>query len=137
MPLGKGISGLLSAVQDRIEVAGHGPTWRVTGGSFASALEFAQEAFDEPAVLARETSGRWWPRVTLTVTTDAALAATAPPLDELAHPPVPVQPGPARDAADPDHEPAFLVSLDEIFDRQEALRVAQHEALPRQRAAGG
>ena len=133
MPLGKGISGLLSAVQDRIEVSGHGPTWRVTGGSFESALDFAREAFEEPAVLARETSGRWWPRVTLTVTTDPALAADAPPLEELAHPPVPVQPGPAHEEREPGAEPAFLFSLDEIFDRQEAQR-AQREALPRQRA---
>ena len=128
MPLGNGISGFLSAVQDRIEVSGETPTWRVTGGSFESALAYAREAFEDPVVLARETAGRWWPRVTLTVTTDPAAAASAPPLEELAHPPVPEQPGPVAG-----QEPVFLLSLDDIFDRQEALR-AQRDALPRQRA---
>ena len=72
---------MFEAIPERIEVSGHQPTWRVTGGSFESALDFAREAFGASAVLAREDRGRWWPRVTLTVTVDPALVATAPPLE--------------------------------------------------------
>ena len=32
MPLGKGIAEVFGAIPDRIEVSGHEPTWKVTGG---------------------------------------------------------------------------------------------------------
>ena len=72
---------MFEAIPERIEVSGHEPTWRVTGGSFESALAFARDAFGGSVVVAREDRGRWWPRVTLTVTVNPALVATAPPLD--------------------------------------------------------
>ena len=72
---------MFEAIPERIEVSGHQPTWRVTGGSFESALDFARDAFGASTVVAREDRGRWWPRVTLTVTVDPALVATAPPLE--------------------------------------------------------
>lgn len=84
MPLGQGITEMWQAVQDRIEVSGHGRTWRVTAGSFDSALAYARERFNEPAVVSRSDRGRWWPRVTLTVTTDPTAAVSAPPLERLA-----------------------------------------------------
>ena len=62
------------------------PTWEVTGGSFESAASYAQDAFDDPVVVDRRDRSRWWPRVTLTVTTDPELAATAPPLESLFDP---------------------------------------------------
>ena len=80
MPLGRGIVEVFEAIPERIEVSGHRPTWRVTGGSFEAAFDYAREAFGGVAVVAREDRGRWWPRVTLTVTVDPALVATAPPL---------------------------------------------------------
>lgn len=91
MPLREGISEMVEAIEGRIEVTGHAPTWRVTGGSFESALEFVHEAYDDPVVIARDDRDRWWPRVTLTVTTDPDLAAQAPPLEELASPRIPLQ----------------------------------------------
>jgi hypothetical protein len=94
MPLGRGIAELFEAIPERIEVSGHEPTWRVTGGSFESVLAFAREAYDDPTVIGREDRSRWWPRVTLTVTTDPALAAEAPPLDTFAADPEPA-PAPA------------------------------------------
>jgi hypothetical protein len=97
MPLGKGIVELFEAIPGRIEVDGHEPTWRVTGGSFESVLAFAQEAYDEPVVIARQDRSRWWPRVTLTVTTDPELAAGAPDLDTFATP-SPAEPEPDRSA---------------------------------------
>ena len=72
---------MFEAIPERIEVSGHQPTWRVTGGSFESALDFARDAFGASTVVAREDRGRWWPRVTLTVTVDPALVAAAPPLE--------------------------------------------------------
>lgn len=83
MPLGQGIVEVLGAIPSRIEVSGHGPTVRITGGSFDDVLEYAREAYDDPVVLAYEERRRWWTRVTLTVTTDATAAATAPPLSAL------------------------------------------------------
>jgi len=97
MPLGRGIAELFEAIPERIEVSGHAPTWRVTGGSFESVLAFAREAYDDPTVIGREDRARWWPRVTLTVTTDPALAAGAPPLDTFAADPEPA-PEPAAAA---------------------------------------
>src|SRR6476620_7858990 len=89
MPLGRGIQELFEAIPDRIEVTGHAPTWRVTGGSFESVLAYAREAFGDPAVVARDDRNRWWPRVTLTVTHDPALAAAAPALETFASAPEP------------------------------------------------
>jgi hypothetical protein len=89
MPLGRGIAELFEAIPERIEVSGHAPTWRVTGGSFESVLAYAREAYGETTVLAREDRSRWWPRVTLTVTTDPVLAAAAPPLETFAAGPEP------------------------------------------------
>src|SRR6188768_2235876 len=89
MPLGRGIVEVFEAIPERIEVSGHGPTWRVTGGSFASALPFAEEAFGDTLVVAREDRSPWWPRVTLTETRDPALAADAPPAETFADAPTP------------------------------------------------
>ncbi len=75
MALRRDIVGVFEAIPDRIEVSGHEPTWRVTGGSFESVLEYARQAFGDPVVVAREDRRRWWPRVTLTVTKDPELAA--------------------------------------------------------------
>ena len=83
MPLGQGIVEVLRAIPPRIEVTGHGPTVRVTAGSFDAALDYARECYDDPAVLGCELRYRFWPRVTLTVTTDPELAGSAPPLEEL------------------------------------------------------
>lgn len=129
MPLGQGIAEMWDALRDRVEVSGHGPTWEVTAGSFDSALDYARERFDDPVVLRRVDRGRWWPRVSLTVTTDRELAATAPPLDELAIPVVPTQR--TRDTApagldQPARETAVLPSsLEAIFAHQEELRLAR------------
>jgi hypothetical protein len=133
MPLGRGITELFEAIPERIEVAGHGPTWRVTGGSFEAALTYAREAFGETAVLAREDRQRWWPRVTLTVTNDPRLAAVAPPLATLAVPAVPRQAerSPAPDTAEPEELPVEG-PLEEIFARQEAARCAR-KGIPLQR----
>ena len=77
---------MVDAVRDRVEVSSHGETWHVTAGSFDGALAYVRERFDEPVVLSRKDRGRWWPRVTLVVTEDRSYAASAPSLDELAHP---------------------------------------------------
>lgn len=106
------------AVRDRVEVSGHGQTWRVTAGSFEAALEYARSRFGDPVVLRREDRNRWWPRVTLTVSTDPA--ASAPPLEELARPVVPPQR--QRPAGSPEDMPT---SLEAIFAHQEELRVAR------------
>jgi outer membrane biosynthesis protein TonB len=107
MPLARGIVELLEAIPERIEVSGDEPTWRVTGGSFESVVSFAAEAFDEPVVVAREDRRRWWPRVTLTVTKDPELAASAPPLESLADPEPQPDPEPAPE--EPAPEPAAEV----------------------------
>ncbi len=135
MEIRRGITELLEAIPDRIEVSGQAPTWKVTGGSFESAVDYANEAFDEPVVLAREDRTRWWPRVTLTVTTDPALASAAPPLEELAAAPeAPDQPEIAvpapRHRADEDE--MFESFLDEAFARQEAAR-DERARVPQQR----
>lgn len=91
MPLGQGIGELWDALRDRVEVSGSGPEYQVTAGSFDTALAYARERFDEPVVLERQDRARWWPRVTLTVSTDPARAVAAPPLAELAAPVIPVQ----------------------------------------------
>ena len=117
MPLGKGIVELFEAIPGRIEVDGHEPTWRVTGGSFESVLAFAKEAYDEPVVIARHDKSRWWPRVTLTVTTDPELAADAPGLDTFARH-SPAEPG-QDDSTD--HEPA------------EPVASGRHAGVPEQR----
>jgi hypothetical protein len=133
MPLGQGISEMWDAVRDRVEVAGHGPTWEVTAGSFESALAYARERFGDPAVLSRSDRDRWWPRVTLTVTTDTALAASAPPLEDVATPRIPAQPT-RDDAADaepsagtepPTSSGTLPSSLEAIFAHQEAQRRAR------------
>jgi len=138
MPLGRGITELFEAIPERIEVAGHGPTWRVTGGSFEAALSYAREAFGETAVLARADRQRWWPRVTLTVTNDPLLAADAPPLATLAVPAVPRQAeaeqSPAAGVPESTHPVEQPVDgpLEEIFARQEAARCARR-GIPLQR----
>ena len=154
MPLGREIVELFEAIPDRIEVSGTGPTWRVTGGSFDSVVSWANDAFDDPVVIAREDRRRWWPRVTLTVTTDPELAAQAPPLGAFIPPDLPEpqpepqpQPQPTRDIEpepvpdppepglpEPTDEEGFS-PLEEIFARQEEARVARR--FPEQRARGG
>ena len=135
MPLGQGIGEMMEALRDRIEVSGGGRTWEVTAGSFDTALTYARERFDDPVVLARTDRDRWWPRVTLTVTTDPGLAASAPPLEELSRPPAPEQPIPAQ-ATRPRPSPAPVdqavredtgmpSALEAIFDHQEQLRIAR------------
>ena len=88
MPLGQGIGDMVDAVRDRVELSTHGETWHVTAGSFDGAMAFVRERFDAPVVLSRKDRGRWWTRVTLVVTEDPSYAASAPSLDELAHPAV-------------------------------------------------
>ena len=131
MQIGRGIVELFEAIPDRIEVWGSGPTWRVTGGSFDSAVSYAIEAFDDPVVLSRQDRSRWWPRVTLTVTTDPGLAADAPPIDLLNHPEPEAeeQPEPLGHRADPG---CYESALEEIFDHQEQLRLARR-GIPEQR----
>jgi len=119
MPLG-GIGETWEAVRDRIEVSGHGAVWHVTAGSFESALGYARERFDAPVVLGRKDRRRWWPRVTLLVTTDPRLAASAPPLEDLARPALPQQR--TEQAAQPDPDDEMPVSLEAIFAHQEQLR---------------
>jgi hypothetical protein len=149
MPLGQGIAELLGAIPARIEVSGHDPTWRVTGATFDDALDYVRERFGDAAVVEREDRSRWWPRVTLVVTTDPARAASAPPLSELrdAVPdpePEPAAPAPAAapDAAwepgtpEEEPEPGSISALEEIFAHQESLH-AQEVRVPRQRGRRG
>ena len=126
MPLGQGIGEFMGAVRDRIEVSGHGPTWEVTAGSFEQALAYARERFDGPTVLGRKDRTRWWPRVTLTVTTDPALAESAPALEDIARPVVPEQTQ-AGETADAVGVGAATLpsSLEAIFAHQEELRIAR------------
>jgi hypothetical protein len=138
MEIRRGIVELLEAIPERIEVSGTGPTWRVTGGSFEAVLGYANEAFDEPVVLDREDRSRWWPRVTVTVTTDPELAAGAPPLEALVDPEPEPEPEPEM-PPDPDDAPrhraeerVFDSFLEEIFTHQEELRRAR-SAVPEQR----
>lgn len=147
MPLGQGIGEMWDAVRDRVEVGGHGPTWQVTAGSFDSALAYAREAFGDVTVLTRRDRDRWWPRVTLTVTTDATTAATAPPLEDLARPAVPAQAtagsggtGTERERTSSRRERTsrrgrgtgeLPASLEAIFAHQEELRLAR-QRIPEQ-----
>ena len=137
MPLGKGIAEVFGAIPERIEVSGHEPTWRVTGGSFESVLAFAREAYGDTTVVAREDRSRWWPRVTLTVTRDPVLAAAAPDLATFTTAAVP-EPAAVTHRADPvaatpfEDTESFASALDEIFAHQEELRLARRD-LPRQR----
>jgi hypothetical protein len=127
MPLGQGIGEMWGAVRDRVEVAGQDPTWEVTAGSFDSALAFVRERFGDAAVLSRRDRNRWWPRVTLTVTTDPGLGATAPRLEDLESPAVPTQ----RTAADgrqkksKDAGYVMPLELEAIFAHQEQQRLAR------------
>lgn len=134
MPLGKGIVEVFGAIPDRIEVSGHGPTWKVTGGSFEDTLAFVESAYTEAVVVARDDRGRWWPRVTLTVTSDPVLAAAAPDVATFATPAVHRTPaGQAIETTvDP---PTFASALEEIFAHQEELRMARR-GIPEQRAHG-
>ena len=136
MPVGRGIVEVFEAIPERIEVSGHAPTWRVTGGSFESVLAFAREAFGDVAALAREDRGRWWPRVTLTLTQDPRLAQGAPALETLADPEfedaLPVEAAEPEPVAEDDAPFSPVASLDEIFEHQERLRLAQRR-VPKQR----
>ncbi|MFP5369653.1 MAG: hypothetical protein ACLGI3_02745 [Actinomycetes bacterium] len=137
MPLGLGIVDVLRAIPPRIEVAGHGPTIRITAGSFDAALDYARQRLRAPTVLDGTLRHRFWPRVTLTVTTDPELAATAPPLEELR---ARIMSGagrgePVPDPAAPDVEHRHGVGLsvlEEIFADQEWRREA-HGRIPAQR----
>ncbi len=121
MPLGQGIEETWQAVRSRIEVSGHGPTWHITAGSFEAALGYARERFGDPAVLDRKDRSRWWPRVTLTVTTDPALAASAPALEDIARPAVPMQREPGSGSPDVEGD-VMPASLEAIFEHQERRR---------------
>src|SRR3954447_12907650 len=149
MPLGRDIVEVFEAIPARIEVSGHAPVWRVTGGSFDDAVAYAREAYGDPVVVAREDRNRWWPRVTLTVTTDPALAAEAPPLASFSEPqPASLDELHGQDAVDDAASDAWDASaaepqrpaddqvyspLEEIFASQEARR-PRH--LPDQRRPG-
>ena len=117
MPLRQGINELVEAIEERIEVAGCAPTWRVTAGSFESAMSFAREAYHDPVVVDRSDQRRFWPRVTLTVTTDPVLARSAPPLEELVRPRLPPQPKGTHRAPRAPAAPAPRVesTLEEFF----------------------
>ena len=131
MPLRREITQVFEAIPERIEVSGTGPTWRVTGGSFESVVSWANDAFDRPAVIAREDRNRWWPRVTLTVTTDPELAAEAPPLASFSEPRLPRQDveGPAEagvpDAVDTDNAD----TADTAVDNEEAVDSADADSV--------
>ena len=134
MPLGQGIGDMVDAVRDRVELSTHGETWHVTAGSFDGAMAYVRERFDAPVVLSRKDRGRWWTRVTLVVTEDPSLAASAPSLDELAHPAVAAAPAvPAVDdvpeeVAGDGGDSDMPAMLEEMFARQD--RPLQ---IPRQR----
>jgi len=137
MPLGQGILDVLEAIPRRIEMSGHEPTWRITGASFDAVWEFALEVLPgDPVVVAREDRNRLWPRVTLTLTIDPELAATAPPIDELRAPRVPAQRQPQPKQLWNDEEYAESFSpLEEIFAHQEEVRAARRQ-VPDQREGG-
>jgi hypothetical protein len=148
MSLTRGLRELIEAIPERIEVSGERPTWEVTGGSFESVVAYVEQAFGEPAVLSRRDRSRWWPRVTLTVTTDPQLAAQAPPLESLAHPepeqqpetePV-TEPQPAPPIAVSEPEPAgvepsesSVTTLEAMFAYQEAARIPTQRRSSRHR----
>ena len=132
MPLGRGIVEVFEAIPDRIEVSGHGPTWRITGGSFEGVLAYAREALGESAVIGREDRGRWWPRITLTVTTDPARMAEAPALETFADPVEAAEPEPVPDVT---YDESDVSPLEEIFAHQEERRLARR-GIPEQRSSG-
>lgn len=116
---------MLEAVRDRVEVSGHDGSWTVTAGSFDDALGYARSRFDDPVVLSRRDRDRWWPRVSLEVTTDPGAAADAPPLSTLARPVVPAPRPPAEPpAVDPTDDRrsrgTMPSALEEIFEHQNA-----------------
>ena len=129
MPLGRVMAETVADLRDRVEVSWHHDTWHVTASSFESALDYVETRFDDAAVLARRDHGRRWPRVTLEVSTDPALATMAPPLIELAHPPKPAasrQPGPEPPIEPVEPEPVAAsrlpTDLEAIFADQNDLR---------------
>ena len=140
MLLGQGIGEMVDAVRDRVEVSWHGEAWHITAGSFDGALDYARERFGDPVVLSRKDRGRWWPRVTLVVTEDRARAASAPSLEDLAHPATPVVPAAPAPRAEPEVEAwddvewtlgsdsDMPADLEAMFARQDAVN-----RVPRQR----
>jgi hypothetical protein len=116
---------VFEAIPDRIEVSGHAPTWKVTGGSFEAVLGYAHEAFGACAVTAREDRSRWWPRVTLTVTTDRGAMAGAPPLESFADPVPGPEPATVDLSPDPEDDTSPVSPLEDIFAHQEQLRMAR------------
>ena len=127
MPLGRVIAETVADLRDRVEVSRHDDTWLVTAGSFESALHYIESRFDHAAVLARHDHGRRWPRVTLEVSTDPALATKAPPLIELAHPP---EPGTTlQSVPEPPVEPAGpeLVTASDLPTDLEAIFADQND----------
>ena len=128
MPLGRVIAETVADLRDRVEVSWHHDRWLVTASSFESALSYVETRFDDATVLARRDHGRRWPRVTLEVSTDPALATMAPPLTELAHPPEPEtpQPVPTPPVEPVEPEPAapsdLPTDLEAIFANQNDLR---------------
>ena len=130
MPLGRVIAETVADLRDRVEVSWHHDTWHVTAGSFESALDYVETRFDHAAVLARHDHGRRWPRVTLEVSTDPAMATKAPPLVELAHPPRPaatLEPAPKPPpiepvAPEPVAASGLPTDLEAIFAKQNDLR---------------
>jgi hypothetical protein len=140
MSVTRGLRELIEAIPERIEVSGGRPTWQITGGSFESVVAYAERAFGRTAVLSRRDRSRWWPRVTLTVTTDPHLAAQAPPLESLSHPePVPerqpepeakpearatvVEPEPVLPAEAEESSVSSVTTLEAMFAYQEAARI--------------
>jgi hypothetical protein len=128
MPLGRVITETVADLRDRVEVSWHHDTWHVTASSFESALTYVETRFDDAAVLARRDHGRRWPRVTLEVSTDPALATKAPPLIELARPPqrATVRPVPTPPVEPLEPEPVTAsglpADLEAIFADQNDLR---------------
>src|SRR6478609_9258311 len=127
MPLGRVLAETVADLRDRVEVSCHDDTWHVTASSFESALKYVETRWDGAAVLARHDHGRRWPRVTLEVSTDPALATKAPPLIELAHPPEPGErpaPRPPIEPVEPEPVAASGLpsDLEAIFAHQDDLR---------------
>ncbi len=129
MPLGRVVAETVADLRDRVEVSWHDDIWHVTASSFESALKYVEKRWDGAAVLARRDHGRRWPRVTLAVSTDPALATKAPPLIELAHPPEPgptLEPVPKPPIAPVETEPVTAsglpTDLEAIFAHQSDLR---------------
>ena len=133
MPLGRVIAETMADLRDRVEVSWHHDTWHVTASSFESALHYVETRFDDAAVLARHDHGHRWPRVTLEVSTDPALAASAPPLTALAQLPEPTttlhpaqqapnDPGQPQPLPEPVTASGLPTDLEAIFAHQNDLR---------------